>query len=129
VAPGVTGSATAPQVEALVTNYFAAINEHNYQNYVSLLAPSVQQGMTPTQFKSGYGSTTDSNMVLTGISSAGAGSVTATVTFTSRQLPADSPDNSSCDNWQITLYLQPDGDSYLIGPPPASYRSSYNACQ
>jgi hypothetical protein len=129
VAPGVAGSATAPQVEALVASYFAAINEHNYQNYVSLLAPSVSQGMTPTQFKSGYGSTTDSNMVLTDIFSAGSDSVAATVTFISRQLPADSPDSSSCDKWQITLYLQPDGGGYLIGPPPDSYHSSYRACQ
>ena len=129
VAPGVTGSATAPQVEALVTSYFAAINGHDYQNYVSLLAPSLQQAMTPTQFNSGYGSTTDSNMVLTSISSASSGSVTATITFTSRQRPAHSPDGSACDNWQITLYLQPDGGSYIIGPPPASYHSSYNACQ
>ncbi len=129
VAPGVAGNATAPQVEALVTSYFAAINAHNYQNYVTLLTPSVAQGLTPAQFNSGYGSSSDSNMMLTGISSTGSGSVAATLTFTSRQLPADSPNHSSCDNWQITLYLQPDGNSYLIGPTPAGYQASPTACQ
>jgi hypothetical protein len=31
------------------------------------------------------------------------------VTFTSHQQPAESPDNSACDDWTITLYLVPDG--------------------
>jgi hypothetical protein len=129
IAPGVAGNPAAPQVEAVVTSYFAAINAHNYQGYVSLLTPSVAQGLTRAQFNSGYGSTSDSGMVLTSISSTDSGSVAATLTFTSRQLPADSPDNSPCDNWQITLYLQPNGSSYLIGPPPAGYKASYTACQ
>ena len=67
-------------------------------------------------------------MVLTTISSAGGGSVAAAVTFTSRQSAADSHDASPCTDWRITLYLQPDGSSYLIGRPPASYHASSSAC-
>jgi hypothetical protein len=129
VASGVAANPAAPQVMALVTSYFAAINAHNYQNYVSLLTASTAQNFTQAQFNSGYDSTTDSNMTLASISSTGSGSVAATLTFTSQQLPADSPNNSPCDKWQITLYLQPDGNSYLIGPPPASYHASYAPCQ
>jgi zinc-ribbon domain len=129
VAPGVAANPAASQVEALVTSYFAAINAHNYQNYVSLLTPSTAQNLTQAQFNSGYRSTTDSNMTLTSISSTSPGSVAATITFTSQQLPADSPDNSPCDKWNITLFLQPDGSSYLIGGPPATYHASYAPCQ
>lgn len=52
----------------------------------------------------------------------------AAVTFTSRQSAADSHDASPCTDWRITLYLQPDGSSYLIGRPPASYHASSSAC-
>jgi hypothetical protein len=129
VAAGVAANPAAAPVKTLVTSYFAAINAHNYQNYVSLLTASTAQNLTQAQFSSGYGSTTDSNMTLTSISSTGSGSLAATLTFTSQQLPAESPDNSPCDNWQITLFLQPDGNSYLIGRPPASYHATYAPCQ
>ena len=119
----------APQVEALVASYFAAINAHNYQSYASLLTPSAAQNITQAQFNSGYGSTSDSNMTLTTISNPGPDSVAAALTFTSRQLPADSPDHSSCDDWQITLYLQVNGNSYLIGLPPVGYQASYATCE
>jgi hypothetical protein len=129
VAPGVAANPAAPQVQALVTSYFVAISAHNYQNYVSLLTPSAAQNLTQAQFNSGYRSTTDSNMTLTSISSMNSGSIAATLTFTSHQLPAESPDNSPCDTWQITLFLQLGGNSYLIGRPPASYHASYATCQ
>ncbi len=42
---------------------------------------------------------------LTGITDTGGGSLTANVSFTSHQNPADSPDQSACDDWQISVYL------------------------
>jgi hypothetical protein len=67
-------------------------------------------------------------MTLTSLSDAGSGGLAASVTFRSQQNPADSPDNSSCDQWSITLFLVPDGTGYLIGPPPSSYQASFQAC-
>ena len=52
----------------------------------------------------------------------------ATVTFISHQSSADSATRSSCTSWDITLYLEPRGNSYLIELPPPGYQSSRVAC-
>ena len=46
-------------------------------------------------------------MTLTSLTPTGGGDLTATVTFTSRQSPSDSVDNSSCNDWTLNLYLVP----------------------
>jgi hypothetical protein len=128
VAPAAAGDAALPQVKALLRRYFTAINQHDYAAYASLLDAQVLRQSTAAAFYSGDGSTTDSDETLTGISATSAGGVAAAVTFTSHQQPADSPDNSACDDWSITLYLVPSGTGYLIGPPAAGYQASYTSC-
>ena len=128
VAPAAAGNPAAPQVTALVNSYFTAINQHDYVAYTSLLDPQMQQQNSQSSFDSGYATTTDSAETLTSISGTGSGGLAASLTFTSQQSPADSPDNSSCDQWSITLFLVPNGTGYLIGAPPSSYRASYQAC-
>ncbi len=128
VAPSVAGDAALPQVKALLRRYFTAINGHDYAAYASLLDAQVLQQSTAAAFYSGDGSTTDSDETLTGLTATSSGGVAAAVTFTSHQQPGDSPDNSACDDWSITLYLVPSGSSYLIGPPPSGYQASYTSC-
>jgi hypothetical protein len=128
VAPAAAGNAALPQVIALLHRYFSAINQHDYAAYAQLLEPQVLQRSPASAFYSGDGSTTDSDETLTGISATTSGSVTAAVTFTSHQQPADSPDQSACDDWSITLYLVPQGTGYLIGVPPPGYQASYTSC-
>jgi hypothetical protein len=116
-------------VAEFLNQYFAAIGNHDYQAYTSLLSPQAQQGLTAAQFDSGYRSTVDSSETLTSISSAANGDIQADVTFTSHQNPADSVDGTeSCTNWSISLYLQQNGSSYLIDQPPSSYHSFHAAC-
>ncbi len=128
VAPSAAGSAALPQVTALLRRYFSAINAHDYAAYAQLLDAQVLVRTPASAFDSGYGSTTDSGEMLTGVSPTDSGGLAAAVTFTSRQQPSDSPDHSACDNWSITLYLVPDGAGYLIGLPPAGYQASYTSC-
>jgi hypothetical protein len=118
IASGVTSSAAEPQVETLLSHYFQGINTRNYAEYASTLTPAAQAKQPQSTFESGYATTTDSGMTLTSLSSAGSGLV-ATVTFTSHQDPADSNDNSSCNNWTLTYYLVSSGTGYLIGTSPA----------
>jgi hypothetical protein len=117
-----------PQIAAFLARYFAAINEHDYQAYVGLRSPQLPP-ITVSQFASGYGSTTDSDEVLVGVSSGANGDSVAHVTFTSRQEAAASATNSSCTAWNVSLYLVPDSGNYLIGSPPASYRAVSTVCQ
>ena len=116
------------QVTALVNSYFTAIDQHDYPAYSSLFDQQMQQQNPESSFDSGDATTTDSAETLTGISDTSSGGLAASVTFTSQQSPADSPDNSPCDRWSITLFLVPDGTGYLIGAPPSSYQASYQAC-
>ena len=128
VAAGVTANPGEPAVAAFLDRYFTAINGHNYTAYSSLLDAREQSVNTPSSFNTGYGSTTDSAETLTGITGTTAGGEAATVSFTSHQSPAESPTKTSCTSWTITLYLQPNGGSYLIGPAPTGYHASYQAC-
>ena len=125
IAPGLAGRADVRRVAALLDRYFAAVNHRAYQAYARLFA---QPGrLTPHEFTWGYSTTHDSNAVLAGLTAPGGG-LKATVTFTSHQDPAHSPDHSSCIDWTIALFLHRAGPAYLIGMPPRGYRAGLHAC-
>ena len=128
ISPGMTPSAAQPQVETLLSHYFHGINTHDYAEYAGTLNAAEQAKQTQSEFSSGYSSTADSGMTLTGLSDSGNGGLTATVTFTSRQSPAQSVDKSACNAWTLNLYLVPQGGGYLIGPAPSSYQPTYSDC-
>jgi hypothetical protein len=128
VAPGVASNPAAPQVEAFLNRYFNSINTRNYSEYNSLLDAQRQQGDSQSTFDSGYATTKDTNEVLAGITDTGGGSLTANVSFTSHQSAADSHDQSACTDWQISLFLVPQGVSYVSTATPAGYTGSDTAC-
>ncbi|MGO9081203.1 MAG: hypothetical protein ACLQDY_19540 [Streptosporangiaceae bacterium] len=125
IAPAASQQASAPQAAAFLRTYFRAINTRNYGLYSSLYEPSLRP--TSGQFYQGYRSTHDSGAVLTSLSSTPEG-LAASVSFTSHQNAADSKTGTSCTRWDITLYLQPAGSSYIIGGPPSDYHAQYRAC-
>jgi len=127
VAPGVSTQGDEPTVVAFLNSYFTAINNHDYQQYRRLLDAQVQRQETAATFAAGYRGSHDSAATLTGLTSSGA-QVAASVSFTSHQPAAVSPTHSGCTDWTITLYLTPQGGSYLIGSPPSGYHASYQAC-
>ena len=125
ITPGLAGRADARRVDGLLVRYFAAVNHRQYQAYASLFAQRRQ--LTPRKFAWGYQTSHDTNAVLVGLAAL-KGGLKATVTFTSYQDPAQSPDHSSCIDWRITLFLHRTGATYLIGMPPPGYRASLQAC-
>ena len=125
-APGLAGRADARRVAGLLVRYFAAVNHRRYQAYASLFA--LRHRVTPRDFVWGYQTSHDSNVVLAGVAAL-KGGLKATVTFTSYQAPAQSPDHSSCIDWKITLFLHRTGATYLIGMPPPGYRAGLQACR
>ena len=125
ITPRLAGRADARRVGGLLVRYFAAVNHRRYQAYASLFARRRQ--LTPRDFAWGYRTSHDSNAVLVGIAAL-KGGLKATVTFTSQQDPAQSPDHSSCIDWRITLSLYRTGAAYLIGMPPPGYRAGLQAC-
>ena len=126
IAPGLAGRPDTGRVAALLNHYFAAVNRREYQAYAQLFAQRRQ--LTPREFAWGYRTSHDSNAMLVGVSGLARG-LKATVSFTSHQDPAGSPDHSSCINWTITLFLHRAGSTYLIGMPPSGYRPGIQACR
>ena len=118
----------AGQVAGFLGTYFGAINHRDYQTYISLFDGPARPDRNAQQFLSGYRTTTDSDPVLAALTPTSTGEWAATVTFVSHQSPAASATNSSCTSWNTTFYLEPSGNSYLIGLPPPDYQASRAAC-
>jgi hypothetical protein len=127
IAPGVAQSSTQTSVIAFLNSYFTAINDHNFQAYHALLDAKMQRAETAGDFDTGYRSVSDSAIVLTSLVP-GSGQVVASMTFTSHQPVSNSPSHSTCTHWDTTLYLTPQGSSYVIGQPPSNYHAAYHAC-
>jgi hypothetical protein len=132
----VTVSAAAAQnpaataVATFASQYFSAINSHDFPAYYALLAPQAQQGETPKKFSKGFSSSSDSDEILTAISQAAYGDTAATLTFTSRQNASQAAASTgTCTDWTITLFLESNGTGYLDGPAPSTYRSVPKSCQ
>jgi hypothetical protein len=126
IAPALAGNPAARGVAAFLRTYFGAINSHNYSVFSGLFVPQIRESLD--HFDAGYRSTTDAGARLTGLSTTGAQSLAATVTFTSRQNPEDSPNDAACDTWNVVLTLESTGAGYLITPSPAGYQPSVQAC-
>ena len=132
IAPTAAGQPQAQQVAAFLKTYFASINSRNYLVYSHLFIPQMRE--SAQHFAAGYRSTSDSNATLDGVSSIGGQILAVTVTFTSRQNPADSPDHAACDRWNVVLAMTPaaPGDSagtgYVITRSPAPQAATAQAC-
>jgi hypothetical protein len=126
IAPAAAGQPHAHQVAALLKTYFGSINSRDYVGYSRLFIPQMRESVQ--NFNAGYRTTTDSGETLAGLSSTGTDGLAATVTFTSQQRPADSPDHAACDKWNVVLSLTPAGGGYLITHSPAGYHPSVHPC-
>jgi hypothetical protein len=128
VMPSAAQQANAEEVAAFLGTYFAAINDRDYLAYIGLFEQSARPVRNAQQFASGFSTTTDSDPALVALAPTLTGGWAATVTFVSHQSAAASATDSSCTDWNLTLYLVPDGNSYLIGLPPAGYQPTHVAC-
>ena len=118
----------APAVLSLLSRYFQAINTRDYQLYRDVHTADSQASLDPDTFQLGFESTEDSDAVVTTIGVQPDGRPTADVAFTSHQDSVDGPEGDTCDRWNVTFFLDPDGDGYLIGAPPSTYHASHQAC-
>jgi len=128
VGAGVASNGAEPAVETTLSRYFQGINTHDYAEYQSAHNAAEQAAESQATFKSGYASTADSGMTLVSLDSTSNGGESATVTFTSHQAAGSSIDGSTCNNWQLTFFLVPQGGGYLIGAPPSGYKPVYSDC-
>ena len=116
----------ASAIESVVNRYFQAINGRDYSAYQATQSPGI--AMAASQFQTGFASTQDSDVLITGISTMPGGQPAADVTFSSRQQPQDGPEGESCTNWHVTMYFDGSAGTYTIGAPPNGYKAAYQAC-
>jgi hypothetical protein len=126
LAPAAVRYPGAAAIQTVVNRYFQAINGRDYAAYQATQSPGI--AMTASQFRAGFGSTRDSYVHITGITTMPGGQPAADVTFTSRQQPQDGPEGESCTNWHVTMYFDGSTGTYTIGAPPNGYKAAYQAC-
>ena len=117
------GDSSAAAVLSMFKTYFSGINDHNYQQAVSVFDPSgiidPNDSSQVQHFVDGVRTTSDSGIMLIKIiPSEGSAVQTAEVRFTSNNQagfsPADNPD-STCTHWDVTYTLSlGSGGNYLI---------------
>jgi hypothetical protein len=126
LAPAAAQYPDATAIQAVINQYFQAINDRDYAAYLATQSPG--NALTARQFQTGFESTQDSDVLVTNIANAADGRPAADVSFTSQQQPQDGPDGESCTNWQVTMFFDSNAGTYSIGAPPGDYQASYQAC-
>jgi hypothetical protein len=105
-APGIAADPATAGVVRLLTAYFGAINARDFNTARGTLVDRPALPQTAAEFRRQYRSTRDSDVHLLGLEPDGTGGYLASVTFTSRQDPADAPDGvSPCLNWSMSYPL------------------------
>lgn len=126
--PGVSDTPVASEVSALLEQYFTAINDGGYEQWLATLTER-RQVTTRDTFHRNYATTVDDDVVLKAVTVRADGTVVATATFRSRQDPANAPANLrvGCLRWTITYPLVREGGKLKI-PALDPSNSSYVAC-
>lgn len=128
IAPGAAQNSAAAGVATFMAGYFNAINQRDYQGYMSKFEAQARPNDSRQKFLSDFGTTTDSSPNLVALTPTANGLI-ATVTFVSHQSPALSATNTACTDWNLEMYLESSGGGYLIGTPPSgSPQTTYAAC-
>ena len=127
VAPEAAQDPSAPEVVELLTAYFTAINNHDYDSYQAQHTRAAQATTSRRSFVSGYRSTADSEITLLGLSTATDGRMLAQVSFVSSQNAEDGPGGQTCTRWTVGKFLEGQGTNLRIGKALSGH-VSHEAC-
>jgi hypothetical protein len=95
------------QVLAVLQGYFNAINDKQYDEWVSVVTPALAAEQTKQEFLDGYHTTHDGSIYVYRVDAAPQNGVRVLLSFTSVQALADAPQNfeHTCIRWQVVLPL------------------------
>lgn len=116
----------AEEVRSVLQLYFSAINNRDYEDWMSAVAAAQSAPQTPEQWASDYATTVDSNLAVMSIRDT---PLRARMMFTSEQSVELAPPSLpvSCINWDVTYLLDDeDGRLVLSGIDPSA--QSMTAC-
>jgi hypothetical protein len=126
VAAEAAGQERAPEVQAVLQQYFDAINNRDYQSWVGAVADAQSAPQTEERWHHDYSSTIDSNLSVLVIADE---PLRARMMFTSQQAVELAPTALAvdCINWDVTYLLsEQDGRLVLSGIDPSA--QSMTAC-
>ncbi|WP_410784936.1 zinc ribbon domain-containing protein [Kribbella sp. C-35] len=127
VSPEAAQDPAAADVVRVLTAYFTAINNHDYDGHQAQLTRAARASMTRKEFTTGFRSTVDSEITLVGLTIATDARLVAEVTFVSQQNAEDGPDGQTCTRWTVGKFFEGQGTSLRIGKA-LSGTSRYEAC-
>jgi hypothetical protein len=117
----VAGALTTPDsysVLHLLSRYFGAINSQDFPAYQRLFSSSIQASLTSTDFFSNYGTSEETQATLQSVRFVTKQLLEANVSYISHQQPAASPTNTTCNRWDVSLYLsREDGRLVVVSSP------------
>jgi len=116
----------APEVQAVMQQYFDAINNRDYQSWIGAVADAQSAPQTEDRWHNDYASTIDSNLSVLSIDDE---PLRARMMFTSQQAVELAPSSLpvDCINWDVTYLLsEQNGHLVLSGIDPSA--QSMTAC-
>jgi hypothetical protein len=128
VEPAAASHPIAQPIVELLTQYFLAINDRDFERYRSLFVRDIRTRLKLSQLAEGYRSTYDSQARLVDVDTAADGRLIALVSFVSTQDASDGPDGQTCTTWTVRFFLEIEGSDLVIGKPPADYHARYAPC-
>lgn len=129
--PAATPTAMSEQeaIQVTLSRYFDAVNNHDYDTAWRQFTPQEQARLgSEQQYIQGEATTHVSNTMLGGIVSQSPGVDSVTLSFTSTQSPANSPDGQPCDNWSLVYTVVLTGGTWLIDRAVGENGSGYRPC-
>jgi hypothetical protein len=116
-------------IQQIFSAYFNAVNNHDYDTAWAQYTPQEQTRLgSEQQYVQGEATTHVTNMTVQEIVSQSGGVDLATITFTSTQDPANSPDGQACDNWSLVYTMVHAGSSWFIDRAVSVNGVAYRPC-
>lgn len=107
-------------IHALLQNYFNAINQRDYGLWASTVTADWARGKSERQWRSGYNSTHEGDVLVYRIDPVPQGQLRVLVAFTSTQDPEDAPADlpADCIRWHLALSVVKVNDDWELAKPP-----------
>lgn len=120
----------ARAVRGVLQTYFDAINQRNYDMWVTTVVAERAALQGEQEWLQNYRSTRDGNVRVYRIEAAPDDGLTVLLGFTSVQNAADAPDDlqSDCIRWRLAFPLTKDKDGWRIGTVPPGTVPEQSRC-
>ena len=120
-----------PAVRKLLQNYFNAINDKNFSQWVSVVTANRQRQTSRSAWLQDYRSTTDGNIVVYRIEQAPDNGLRVLLDFTSTQDVSDAPKDlpSGCIQWQVVYPLAYENGAWKLDFAVSSASPQRQVCQ